>query len=397
MYRPLILFFAIFITFTPVSAEIILFSPASNSVSTSDVRDITNGPDNSVIFATTNGISYYDGSWRISHMDWLPDHKGQMDDFVVAVEYDNNNNLWIGYAGGLQIFDGETYTTITDQQLLKNRIINDIQAWKNEMWISTGNAGVHRVVDGEWKWFQPFEEGGLDCYIVNDIAIDYNTGSVIVVSKKYGGFICSNINNSLTFRQIGKSQNALKGMTGVVSNPPGGVYFFNSTDIVQYHTLTGITPILNINDLPAGTHRIYDISVTKDGKIIIGTDFGISCWKNGELVLHHDRASGLGNNIVQKVFVDNAGRWWFANKGYVGYYYDNKNVPVIPVSYVDYDTKSESNGERSPDTSVSELPHGVRDENSDTVLSSDNGENNKDSLLENLKFFIDSVFNLLPL
>ncbi len=397
MYRHLILFFAIFITFTPVSAEIILFSPASNSVSTSDVRDITNGPDNSVIFATTNGISYYDGSWKISHMDWLPNHKGQMDDFVVAVEYDNNNNLWIGYAGGLQIFDGKTYTTITDQQLLKNRIINDIQAWKNEMWISTGHAGVHRVVDREWKWFQPFEEGGLDCYRVNDIAIDYNTGSVIVVSKKYGGFICSDINKSPIFRQIGISQNAMKGMTGVVSNPSGGIYFFNSTDIAEYHTLTGITPTLNINDLPAGTHRIYDISVTKDGKIVIGTDFGISCWKNDELLLHLDRVSGLGNNVVQKVFVDNAGRWWFANQGYVGYYYDNKSVPIIPVNYVDYNAVPESNGEISSDTGISKLPHNVRDENSDMVLSSDNGENNKESLLGNIKNFIDSLFDLLPL
>ncbi|MFZ0005629.1 MAG: hypothetical protein WCC86_10265 [Methanoregula sp.] len=44
---------------------------------------------------------------------------GLLDNFVTALAYDNTCNLWIGYAGGVQIYDGSNFQTITRQELLK--------------------------------------------------------------------------------------------------------------------------------------------------------------------------------------------------------------------------------------------------------------------------------------
>ena len=80
-----------------------------------------------------------------------------MDDYITAVERDSDGNLWIGYSGGLQIYDGHSYRSIRDQQLLKETRIKDLQRWNNDMWIATGHAGIHRYRNGAWTWYQPYD------------------------------------------------------------------------------------------------------------------------------------------------------------------------------------------------------------------------------------------------
>jgi hypothetical protein len=104
-----------------------LFIPSPDSISSIQINDLINGPQGMVIVATAGGLSTYNGSWTTRHRNLNNISAGLMDDFVTAVEYDNNGNLWIGFKSGIQIYDGVSYIPINDQQLLKDPRIIDLQ------------------------------------------------------------------------------------------------------------------------------------------------------------------------------------------------------------------------------------------------------------------------------
>ncbi|MDT8357385.1 MAG: hypothetical protein RQ758_02655 [Methanomicrobiaceae archaeon] len=155
MHRYLILL-SILLLAAPVSAAgtPVLFSPGSDSISSTGINEMINGPEGSVIFATDHGRSEFDGEWTRYYHD--PGHPAAspLGNFVRTVEFDAEGNLWIGYSNGLQILTPQGYTTFNDQQLLKNLAINDLQRREGEMWVATGRAGVHRYAGRRWTWYR---------------------------------------------------------------------------------------------------------------------------------------------------------------------------------------------------------------------------------------------------
>jgi len=114
--------------------EIKLFIPAPHSIPSDQINDAINGLHGDVLFVTSFGLSDFNGTWETRHINRDNMPEGSMDDFVTAVEYNDLGNLWIGYSGGLQTFNGQYYQTILNQQLLKDTQIRDIQRWNQEMW-----------------------------------------------------------------------------------------------------------------------------------------------------------------------------------------------------------------------------------------------------------------------
>ena len=53
------------------------------------------------------------------HIDRNNLSNGLLDNFVTALAYDNAGNLWIGYAGGIQIYDGNNFQTVNNQGAVK--------------------------------------------------------------------------------------------------------------------------------------------------------------------------------------------------------------------------------------------------------------------------------------
>ena len=74
---------------------------------------------NGILFGTSFGLSMYNGTWSTRHINRDNISQGLMDEFITAVEYDHNGNLWIGYPSGIQIYNGVYYQSLRDQQLLQ--------------------------------------------------------------------------------------------------------------------------------------------------------------------------------------------------------------------------------------------------------------------------------------
>ena len=316
---------------------IVLFIPSQNQIHSDQILDQINTPNGDVLIATAFGLSLFNGTWSTRHINRNNSSEGLMDDFITAVEFDHKGNLWIGYSGGIQIYNGVYYQTIRDQQLLKDTRIHDLQRWNDDMWIATGQSGVHRYRDGQWTWFQPMTRNGPGFYEVNSMALDSSSDSLVIATENEGLWIVRNQNDPVAFEMLADKDSAAGQMQHVKRDPLGGVYFFNPEKIIHYDTVSGFKDILTTKDLTPGQITINNIAAGSDGDLYIATDNGIYIWRDGKVLLNLNRFEGIGtSSIVKTVNVDAKNRVWFATQEYVGYYLDhtntNQHIQINPVT-----------------------------------------------------------------
>jgi hypothetical protein len=306
----------------PEPFTIILFIPSSNMIHSDQVLDQVNTLDgNGVLFGTSFGLSLYNGTWSTRHINRDNISEGLMDEFITAIEYDHGGNLWIGYPGGIQIFNGISYQTLRNQQLFKDTRIQDLQRWHDDMWVATGHSGLHRFRDGTWTWFQPMTRTGPGFYEIREMVLDTHSNSLIFATADNGLWIVRSPDNPVMFEQIAPKYGSNGLMTHVKRDPNGGVYFFNDTSVLHYSPDAGFIPVLTAKDLTMATIEINDLSAGPDGIVYLATDDGIYFWKNGGIVKHISRFEGIGTSeIVRTVTIDSRNRVWFSTNGYVGYY-----------------------------------------------------------------------------
>ncbi|MDV2482331.1 hypothetical protein F8E02_10030 [Methanoculleus sp. Wushi-C6] len=296
-----------------------------SGIASAGVTDAINGRHGDVIFATDYGISVYtaNGTWYSVN----PRHPGEtaygtlepLDTMVTAVALDHEGHLWIGYPGGLQIGDGKGYRAIQDLDLLKNRNINCMVRWGDEIWIATGRAGLHRYSEGAWTWYKPLGAEGLACYTVASMAVDAASDTLVIVSELDGVQVVSNGAGAIRFEPVISGGEPVRGIAGVRADPFGGVYLFNRTAVLHYTPGGEVVPVLDVGDLSAFPVAINDLAATPEGMLLVATDSGIYGWYLSDVVVHITSRDGLRSNFVKKLFVDADGRCWFVVPGNVGY------------------------------------------------------------------------------
>jgi ligand-binding sensor domain-containing protein len=316
---------------------IVLFIPSPNQIHSDQIKDLINTPDGDVLIATAFGLSRYNGTWSTRHINLVNTSEGLMDDYVTAVESDGDRNLWIGYAGGIQIYNGAYYQVIRDQQLLKETRIHDLQRWDDSMWVATGHAGIHRYRNGVWTWFQPMTKNGPGFYEIDSMALDSRSNALVIATLNEGLWIVRDHDDPVRFELLAGKDEAYGKMQHVKRDPLGGVYLFNQEKIVHYDTQSGFSDVLTRDDLTQEQITINDVAAGSNGNLNIATDDGIYIWRDGGIYRHLNRFEGIGTSeIVRTVNVDMENRVWFGTQGFVGYYLDTTNpeylIMVDPVT-----------------------------------------------------------------
>lgn len=347
--RPSFSFFllvAFFLLFVPVSADlqsptqtpapytIKLFIPSPGMLHSNQITDLINGHDHDVLIATSYGLSIYNGSWSTRHKNIDNISEGLMDDYITALEFDGDGNLWIGYSGGIQVYNGIYYQVNRDQQLLKDPNIQDLQHWDNDMWVATGHAGIQRYRNGTWTWFQPGSRNGPGFYEVTSMTLDRATDSLLIATRDEGLWMVRSPDDPVRFETISDKGSVYDLLDRVRQNPhgPGGVYFFNSSRVVYFSQERGFIPVLSSSDLTITDTNINDLAAGADGKLYLATDDGIYVWENGQVTLHLSRFEGIGTSaVVKSVHVDAENRVWFSTTDDVGYYQDSSS-PVTSLA-----------------------------------------------------------------
>ena len=317
----------------PQPYTIRLFIPTQTMIHSDRINDLVSGPGGETIIGTSFGLSTYNGSWSTRHMTLDNISEGLLDDYITALETDKDGNLWIGYTGGLQIFNGKTFRTIRDQEILKETRIKALQRWNTDMWIATGHAGLHRYRDDTWTWYQPMTRQGPGFYEIRSMKLDAAHDTLVIVTEVEGLWIMQSPDKPV-FTQISSRYGTYGFLDMVREDPRGGVYLGNATMIVHYDPKTNFTPVLRNSDLGSGDSTINDMTAAPDGRLFIATDNGMYIRNNGTITGHLGRYEGMGDSpVIRTVAIDARNRVWFSSAGYVGYYADQA-ASVIPVEMV---------------------------------------------------------------
>ncbi|MEN6610283.1 MAG: hypothetical protein ABFC24_05525 [Methanoregulaceae archaeon] len=303
------------------------------------VHDIIGDPAGEVLFATSGGLAFYNGSWTIWHPDLsiVNTSRTLLQDTILSLEYDSVGRLWIGYGNGIQIWNGQYFTTVDDAQLLKDRQILSLQRWNDTMWIGTGHSGIHRYSDSTgWTWYQPFEEGGANFYQVDSIAQDPASNTLFLVTHGNGPWqIRGDPSGTVEFVSLTTPSQTYHSLSQVKQDPLGGVYFSDTNRVVHYQTDTGFIPVLSAENLSKPlVPEIEDVETLPDAVLVIATDRGIYFWQDGGVIDHiyGFAAAGAGSDDIDTLFLDSSGRLWFAGQGVIGYYQsDRTKLPTISV------------------------------------------------------------------
>jgi ligand-binding sensor domain-containing protein len=313
-----------------------LFIPTQRMIHSDQINDLISGPGGETVIGTSFGLSTYNGSWSTRHLNLNNISEGLMDDYINAVEMDGEGNLWIGYSGGVQIYDGNAYRTIRDQQILKETRIKALQRWNNDMWIATGHAGIHRYRNGVWTWYQPMTRNGPGFYEVRSMGLDAVHATLVIATEVEGLWTLQVPDDQPTFVEIASRYSTYGFLEQVKPDPDprGGVYLYNKSMVVHYDPERSFIPVLTSSDIAPGGVSINDITAAPDGRLFIATDNGMVIWKDGGVTTHLGRFEGMGTSpVVRTVSIDAKNRVWFSSKGYVGFYADQA-ASVIPIEMV---------------------------------------------------------------
>jgi ligand-binding sensor domain-containing protein len=314
--------------------SVYLYRPQSGDmIHSAQITDLITAPDGTDVIATDYGLSTYNGEWQTRHINRENISAGLMADNINAIEYDSSGNLWIGFGSGIQIYNGKYYQVIRDQDLLKSLLIRDILRWDDDMWIATGNAGLHRYRDGCWTWYKPFSKGGPGFYEADSMALDSASNSLFVATDREGLWQVIPSNDSVVFGEIQKKSDSFGLLEHVRRDPSGGVYFFNKTAVVHYDPIEGFTLMTKAGDLSFASLDINDVATGTNGLVYLATDKGIFVVENGLVSRHMGMADGLGTSqVIRAIFTDAANRIWFSSMDDVGYYTGDMSIkPNIPI------------------------------------------------------------------
>jgi ligand-binding sensor domain-containing protein len=313
--------------------ELVSFAPGPEEISSAGVLDIAENPYGDLYFGTDNGLSFYDGSWHIVHRNYGDLRRGLLSDHVLAVEFDADGALWLGFPSGLQRLKGGSYVTVEDQQLLKSLDIHGLLRRGREMWVAAGTAGLHRYVDGTWSWFRPGGPEGLGCPYVTSMASDPASGTLFVACMD-GIWYTDGTGNDVTFSRLEKPGLIPDPVRGMQGDPFGGVYFINATALVHFTPPDAWSVITAAQFVPG--IELNDIAVAPDRYLWVATNNGIYAWRDGSVRRHLDASSGLRSNAVKMVYLDGSRRLWFVTPENVGYTVlaaqSGGGRPVIPIT-----------------------------------------------------------------
>ncbi len=163
---------------------------------------------------------------------------GLIDIFTYTLNQDPDGFLWIGTGQGLCRFDGKDFLTEFKGDTIPLSIAHtSLRDSKGRMWFGHENGLISVWIDGSFKVISPPDNHRT---IISAIREDVHTGNILILSQKGGVFV---IDESLQIIHAGDP-----------ADP----------------------------DDPFAGKTLYDLQVTPDGSLLVGTQMGLSIFRFDE-------------------------------------------------------------------------------------------------------------------
>lgn len=288
-----------------------------DGLASNQINAIHRDTDGSMLFATSNGISHYDGKEFTNSCEIC----SRMTEEVLAIHSNGDGVFWFGTKNGVYCYDGEFFSNFTTEHgLADNHVLAIDKDTNGTLWFGTKGGGVSRY-DG--KAFATFTSGdGLTSNIIYDI---YCASDGIVWFATIGGISYYNGREFVNLaEEIGV---ILREVKNIYQDSNGVLWFGSYWDGIYRYDGEALTN-LSTKDGLAG-NSIFEIYQDRDGIMWFATEnYGVSRY-DGEGFVTYTIHDGLVHNNIAAIAEDENGILYFGaaengisrydNKGFLTY------------------------------------------------------------------------------
>jgi ligand-binding sensor domain-containing protein/signal transduction histidine kinase len=257
-----------------------------------------------------------DVPWSIPQFSgrvWHVEH-GLPRNIVQSIAQTPDGYLWIGTQSGLARFDGEQFewVELPSSNASSQQYINDLCVTRDgELWIATGGRGLFA-----------YKNGKLEQHLPNEL----NQVILSLVETPEGDLLCGTRRGLLRYREgtfslIGdpnaphlsaKQRIAVNTIRSIAADPKGNYLIAVPGEILELSGSEACSKqdMSNVNS-DAFIRAIFS---EPDGTIWIGSNAGLTQWKNGSIT-HYNKANGLPDNTVNTIYRDRANNLWIGTYG----------------------------------------------------------------------------------
>ncbi len=246
--------------------------------------------DGSLWIGTDNGLSRF----RDGHFINYTERDGLAKNTVRALAEDADGGLWVGSGGGgIDVFrDGKFVNLRLPGDLSGNKIRALHRGRGGSMWVGS-ELGLHRFQAGQWTTWTT-----ADGIPHDDIRAIRETGDGALWVGTFGGGVCL----------LGVPRSG-----GKAGGSPGSretsLPFLDST--VADRLKPGLQTFTTTNGL--ANNFAWAFHEGADGALWIGTEGGLSRWKDGR-IFSFTTEHGLSENIINEILEDDSGNLWLSGE-----------------------------------------------------------------------------------
>jgi len=207
-------------------------------------------------------------------LSWLGVEDG-LPEYVYAVHFDQNGEMWVGGSLGLYKKTGEQFEKVllteTDSDPQPNMFVRRINRGPNgSLLVSTGKLGAFEYQDGAVKWWAKALDGiQTSCFQV----FDHGEGDYWIATS---AGLCRERNGELELLTSPEPE-IRRPVYNILKDSQGIYWFGTDRGVMRWdgHTLTTIN---NLDGIVGREFNRDALLQSKDGRIWMGTDRGLSIY-----------------------------------------------------------------------------------------------------------------------
>ena len=236
------------------------------------------------------GISYYDSrNKRFRSISLM----GQSNLDVRTIYEDAQQNIWVGYSGGIVVLNPLTMKIIqhynTDNSELHSDFIRSIaQDEKGRFWIGTFGDGLGIYTPNLQKIKTFTQRDGFCSNTINQIIQDKQKRMWIGTGE---GLVCFLSTDELNYKTYQRKDGLINtNICAITEDKKGNIWFSNNKGISCYVTNKGcFYNYDHSDDVPAGSFSSSCVTQSKNGQIYFGSINGVCCF-NPDITMNEQPA-----------------------------------------------------------------------------------------------------------
>ncbi|MDD4236350.1 MAG: two-component regulator propeller domain-containing protein [Bacteroidales bacterium] len=281
-----------------------------------NVRSVAIDNNGEIWIGTISGITNYNGTTFTTYTT----EDGLGSNLIYDIYIDNSNNVWAATGYGLAVYDGVVWNNYIMDDGMPSNTIWTVSGDENDViWFGTSDTGIGKIDGGVISAYGTGD--GLISNSVKRILVDRSgnvwSGTASGISMFTGSeWINFNQAQGLGGNLINEIIQLKNGNICVGSN--GGLSVYNYYEWTNYTTADGLP-----------NNNILSIAEDNNQKLLIGTSQGLIEFENFTNVTIYDYDTGLADNIVNVLVIDDFGAVW-AGSPFTGItYFDRNNTCII--------------------------------------------------------------------